>query len=69
MVLNEVPAIQSEFDAMEQAFALDRRERLLRRLGSKVQGLRCWAFGAGWETRTLAEVSLEKIVEFTAKYA
>lgn len=69
MILNDVAVLRSEFDSVERKLAGERREKLLRRLGTKAEGLRVWAFGAGWETRTLAEVSTERISEFAAKYA
>ena len=69
MTVNDIPANREELNKVERALALGRRERLLENLGLEAQGLRCWFFGAGWESRSLAEIPFEKIAEFVAKYA
>jgi hypothetical protein len=69
MTLNDVTQNRVAFDTVEAALFADRRKWLLHRLGSKAQGLRCWAFGSGWETRSVSEISDSKIREFSQKYA
>ena len=69
MILNDVVILRSVFDSVERQLADERRAKLLRRIGTKAEGLRVWAFGSGWETRTLAEIPTERISEFAAKYA
>jgi hypothetical protein len=69
MTLNDIPENRRELDLVERALLADERKQLLRRLGSKADGLRCWAFGLGWESRSVAEISEAKIREFSELYA
>jgi hypothetical protein len=69
VTLNDIPENREQFDLLERALTVDRRERLLRKLGPKAEGLRVWAFGAGWQSRSIAEIPVEKIAEFAKKYA
>jgi hypothetical protein len=69
MTINEVRENREALDMVERAVLTDRRKELLRRLGHKAQGLRCWAFGLGWETRSVEEIQTCKIEEFAVKFA
>jgi len=69
MKINDVRENREALDMMERAVLTDRRKELLRRLGHKAQGLRCWAFGLGWETRSVEEIQTSKIEEFAFKFA
>jgi len=69
MTLNDVPENREALDLVERAILSDERKALLYRLGSKAQGLRCWAFGLGWETRSVEEIPVSKLREFVVKFA
>jgi len=69
MKIDDIPENREALDRVEQAILSDERKALLYRLGSKAQGLRCWAFGAGWETRSVSEIPTSKVREFAVKYA
>ena len=69
MTINDVPENREALDLVERALLAQARETLLRRLGSKTDGLRCWAFGAGWEARSVAEIPTSKLREFAVKFA
>jgi hypothetical protein len=69
MTINDVPENREALDMMELALLSDERKALLYRLGSKAQGLRVWAFGLGWETRSVEEIPTSKMREFAKAYA
>jgi len=69
MTINEMNENREVLDMVEQVVLSDKRKELLRRLGHKAQGLRCWAFGLGWETRSVEEIQTSKIEEFAFKFA
>ena len=69
MTINAIQENREALDMVERAILSDRRKELLRRLGHKAQGLRCWAFGLGWETRSVEEIQTSKIEEFALKFA
>lgn len=69
MTINDVVENRDALDMVERAVLSDRRKEVLRRLGPKAQGLRCWAFGLGWETRSVEEIQTSKIEEFAVKFA
>ncbi len=69
MTINSIQENREALDMVERAILSDRRKELLRRLGHKAQGLRCWAFGLGWETRSVEEIQTTKIEEFAIKFA
>ena len=68
MVIDDVPDNRNALDLMERAILSDERKALLYRLGSKAQGLRCWAFGLGWESRSVEEIPTSKVREFSELY-
>ncbi len=69
VTINEFPENRQELDRMERALVAETRERLLRRLGPGDEGLRVWAFGPDWESRTVEEIPLKKIEAFLRWYA
>ena len=69
MTINAIPENRDALDMVEQAVLSDERKALLYRLGSKAQGLRCWAFGLGWESRSVEEIPTSKVREFAVKFA
>jgi len=69
MILNDVPENREAFDQVERSLEVDRRRSLLRRLGPQTDGLRCWAFGPGWEARSVAELADSEIEKFVNQYA
>ena len=69
MTINAIQENREALDMVERAILSDKRKELLRRLGHKAQGLRCWAFGLGWETRSVEEIQTAKIEEFAIKFA
>ena len=69
MTINDVQENREALDMVEQTVLSDERKALLYRLGSKAQGLRCWAFGLGWESRSVEEIPTSKVREFAVKFA
>lgn len=69
MTINEMNENREELDMVERAILSDERKALLYRLGSKALGLRCWAFGLGWESRSVEEIPTSKMREFAVKFA
>lgn len=69
MTINDVQGNREALDMVERAVLSDERKALLYRLGSKAQGLRVWAFGLGWESRSVEEIPLSKLREFAKVYA
>ncbi|HLY73465.1 MAG TPA: hypothetical protein VKU80_05035 [Planctomycetota bacterium] len=68
MTINDVAENREALDTVERSLLADEREWLLRQLGSKAEGLRCWAFGLGWESRSVSEIPTSKVREFSEKY-
>ena len=68
MTVNDVPENREQLDLAERRLLADERKWLLGRLGSKAAGLRCWVFGAGWESRSVSEISTSRLREFSEKY-
>lgn len=69
MTINDVSENREALDLVERAILADERGHLLRRLGEKAQGLRVWAFGLGWESRSVEEIPTSKLREFAKAYA
>lgn len=69
MTINDVRKNREALNIVERAILSDERKALLYRLGSKAQGLRCWAFGLGWESRSVEEIPVSKMREFAVKFA
>ena len=68
MTLNDVPENREALDLALRGILAGERDHLLRQLGSKAQGLRCWAFGLGWESRSVDEIPTSKMREFSELY-